>query len=174
MKRNTLLTIFIVTSALAKTAAAQIPDPAVYVQAFYAFEMKAPQSFDKRNLVRRQKWLSPRLYDLFRAELRKQNAHLKTHPDDKPFFGDGFPFRPIDEVCDSNGRSYKRQYRVQAGKTRSGQHTVTVRFSYPKPCGPMTIIYRLKLIRAGSRWLIDDVIFDDGSSLSAAMREHRY
>ncbi len=160
---------------LAATLVAQNSDPAASVQAFYAYEQKASQVFSRRNLDPRRDRMTARLYNLFRDELRKQNAHLKSNADDKPFFGDGFPFRPIDEPCDVNGRSYKRRYQVQAdGRIREDRVDIPVRFAYPRPCTIESITYKVRMVRSPSKWLVDDVIFEDGSTLSQAMKNHRY
>jgi hypothetical protein len=118
--------------------------------------------------------MSPRLYELFRAELRKQKAQLKVSPDEKPYFGDGFPFRPIDEPCETNGRSFRRRYWIESGHRASrGRTEVPVRFFYPKPCTIDPVIFKAIMVRVGAKWLIDDIIYDDGSRLSESMKNRR-
>ncbi len=160
---------------LVSTAAAQTAHPAAAVRSFYAYDAKASQVFNRRNLDSRKRWLSASLYKLFIDELRKQNAQLKLNPDDKPFFGDGFPFRPIDEPCNVNGKSYNRRYSVQPIRSYRGSRVdVTVKFSYSIPCPVEPLRYKVRVIKSGSGWVIDDIIFDDGTKLSLAMKNNRY
>ncbi len=156
---------------LAYVAAGQSSDPTSVVRAFYAHDAKASQIVTRKNLDSRKKWLSPRLYNLFREEFRKESAQLKANPDDKPYFGDGFPFRPLDEPCDVSGRSYSRRYSVRlVSRSRSSRIDVPVRFSYPRPCTIEAVTYKARVVRSGSTWLIDDIVFDRGTTLSEAMR----
>ena len=37
------------------------------------------------------------LYKLFQNELKCKKEYLKQNPTDKLFYGDGFPFQPLDE-----------------------------------------------------------------------------
>lgn len=149
--------------------------PEEVVRTFYKHDAKTSQVFNRRNLDSRKKWISTGLYNLFRKELNKQDALLKQHPDEKPFFGDGFPFRLIDERCDVNGKSYKRRYSVQAAKNQRGPHVnVSVQFSYPPPCTAAPLTYTARVIRSGAKWAIDDIVFDDGNTLSDVMRNNQY
>ena len=174
-KRGYLTTIFLSILLVSASAAAQKSDPTGSVRSFYAFDSKSSQTFNRRNLDARRRFLSQRLYNLFREELRKQTAHLRSDPDDKPFFGDGFPFRPIDEPCDANGRKLNRRYSVmRVSKFRGSRAVVPVRFSYARPCTIEAMNYNVEVIRSRSAWVIDDIIFDDGSKLSDSMKNHRY
>jgi hypothetical protein len=148
--------------------------PTAAVTSFYKFDRSHSQDFNRRSIDARKRWFSRRFYNLFLAELRKQNAHLKTHPTEKPFFGDGFSFSPLEEPCDADGRSLFRKYSIQNTSTKTTRAVVPVRFSYPKPCKAEAIVWKLKLVKTGSGWVIDDLIYGDGSSLSADMKKHRY
>ena len=125
MKLTALSFCLIILGIFTAGAEAQIPAPSAAVRAFYAHDRNANAAFNQRNLETRKKYLTPRLYNLFREELRKERAHLRSNPDDKPFFGDGFPFRPIDEDCQANGRILKRRYQVgNAARTRASRTDV--------------------------------------------------
>ena len=171
--RRVIFLTFVSAILLVPVASSQNTDPASAVREFYEKEMKASQTFNRRNLDARKKWLSPRLYNLFRNELKKQSALLKTNPDDKPFFGDGFPFRPMDEPCEVNGKSYSRRFIVQAAiNIRDSGADIPVRFSYPSPCTVPTLTYTVRAVRSSGRWVIDDIIFDNNETLSAAMKNN--
>jgi hypothetical protein len=170
-----LIILLSINFGLAITSVAQTPDPSATVRAFYSFDKTAPQVFNKRNLNRRKGWMSDRLYRLFEAELRKQRVFLASNPTDKPFFGDGFPFQPSDETCDVNGRSLRRRHSVRAsGRVSAARVQVPVTFWYPKPCTVDAITFKVVAVRSGAKWLIDDIIYDDGRTLSDSMKNHRY
>lgn len=174
IKKRTILLIAL-SAVLAASASGQTSDPVSAVRAFYAYDSKASPVFNRRNLDSRRRYLSPRLYNLFRQELRKESAFLKANPGEKPFFGDGFPFRPIDEPCQADGRLIDRRYSVAAMRRYRGPRVdVPVRFAYPRPCNLEALIYKARVIRSGSRWLIDDIVFEDGSTLSDTMKNNRY
>lgn len=169
------IAIFLPILLLSVSADAQNAGPTAAVRSFYAFDSKSSQIFNRRNLEARRRYLSQRLYNLFRGELRKQAFHLRSHPDDKPFYGDGFPFRPIDEPCDANGRKVNRRYSVmRAVQNRGSRVVVPVRFSYARPCSIEALNYKIEVVRSGSAWVIDDIIFEDGSRLSESIKNHRY
>lgn len=155
-------------------AAAQKAEPASTVRSFYALDSRTSQVFNRRNLEIRRPHLSARLYGLFRDELRKQDALKRSNPDDKPFFGDGFPFRPTDEPCSAKGRSFSRRYSVlEPGRYKGSRAEVPVRFSYPRPCTAEPLNYKVKVVRVGSVWVIDDIVYEDGSTLSDSMKNNR-
>jgi hypothetical protein len=173
--REYLITTLLLIMLLSVEAAAQNSSPTSAVRSFYALDGKSSQIFNRRNLNTRRPYLSQRLYNLFVEELRKQAAHLRSNPDDKPFFGDGFPFRPIDEPCEVNGRSIGRRYSVMREvRYRGSRAVVPVRFSYARPCTIGPLNYKVELTRSGSGWVIDDIIYEDGSKLSDSMKDHRY
>lgn len=175
MRQRRIVLLTVLFGTLALEASGQVHPPSEVVRRFYANEMRASQTFGSRSLQARKKWLSARLYELFRAELRKQKVHLASYPDEKPFFGDGFPFRPLDEPCTAGKRSYARLYKVQKTlKTDISRVAVPVRFSYPAPCSPGAITYRLRLVKGRGTWLIDELVYEDESTLSDSMRNNHY
>ncbi|HEV8593617.1 MAG TPA: hypothetical protein VGQ55_16040, partial [Pyrinomonadaceae bacterium] len=126
------------------------------------------------NLDSRKRWLSPSFYQLFLNELEKETQYLKKHPTDKGYFGDGFPFRPLGEYFRANGKTCNFTYRIGRAVVRSNKASVNVDFFYlPNQCNNRNI-YKLKLLRTSRGWKIDDLIYSDGSTLVADMKEHRY
>lgn len=172
--RAKITSIIFLVLVSAAAAFAQTPGPAETVRAFYKHSNARSSIFNKRHIESRKQFYTPALYNLFLLELKKEKAMLKTHPTDKPFFGDGLTFRPTDEPCDADGRSYDRTRslgRVSTGKTRS---YVDVKFAYPKACNIEPISYRVNLQKIGGKWLISDWTYSSGMTLTREMRENKY
>lgn len=173
MKRK-LIGIAFTLLLTAITGFSQNTGPRETVEAFYKFSNARSSVFNNRHIELRKQWYTPALTRAFQAQLRKDRAYLKANPTDKPYFGDGLTFRPLDEPCEANGRSYDRRQsitRVAGGKTR---HYVDVRFAYPKTCGIEAITYRVNLQLVGGKWLISDWTYSDGSTMTREMREQKY
>lgn len=170
--KYTSIVILIFISAA--TVFSQASGPAETVKAFYKYSNARSSTFNKRHIESRKEWYTPTLYKAFLAHLRDQQAYLKKNPTDKPFFGDGLDFRPLDEPCEANGRSYSRTQsigRVSTGKTRS---YVDVKFAYPKACNIDPVVYRVNLRKMSGKWLISDWTYPSGMTLTREMRENKY
>jgi hypothetical protein len=170
--KTVLITLAILVSSL--TVSAQAPDATV--RAFYAYSNARSNIFNRRHIELRKKWYTPMLYQAFLNQLAEDEAHLKAHPTDKPFFGDGLDFRPLDEPCEVGDRSYKRVQSIVRSQTMTTRAEVDVKFAYPSTCtsGGDPIIYKVKLRKLGGKWLIDDWVYDDGSTLVGDMKGHKY
>lgn len=152
----------------------QTNTPVAAVTSFCKFDRSHSQTFNRRSVDRLKPWLSNSFYRLFLKHLSLQDAYLKQHRNDKPYFGDGLSFMPYDEACESGGKSYRRNYSVTNDSARRGSATVNVGFFYPKRCHLPSIVYKIKLVREGSFWRIDDIIFEDGKSFVADLKRFRY
>ena len=173
MKTFQAITCVLFVLLLATGLFGQSTSPKETVAAFYKDNFNS-QTFNRRWINSRKKWLSPRFYNIFLEELREEQAHLKLHPTDKPYFGDGISFAPRQESC-TTGRAVFRKYAIQTPVMRGNARAeVPVRFFYPKPCTMDAITYKVKLIKIGRAWIIDDLLYGDGSSLGADMKEHQY
>ncbi len=175
MKLNLLVFVaVIVFSSL--FALGQGSGPDATVRTFYTYSNTHSSTFNRRHVDSRKQWYTPALLDAFNAQLEEDTAHLKLNPTDKPYFGDGLTFRPLDEPCEVNGRSYKRIQRITRTEIVNSRATVSVSFAYPKACtmGGEPIVYRVKLIRISGRWLIDDWEYEEGPSLVADMKAKNY
>src|SRR5262249_26709163 len=95
--RSRILFIAALTAFFSLPSIAQ--SPAATVSAFYQFDRSHSQIFNRRNIDARKRWFSKELYNLFLYELKREDAYLKKNPNDKPYFGDGLPFQPLDETC---------------------------------------------------------------------------
>jgi hypothetical protein len=168
--------ISIVVIAVASMAAFAQTPPDATVRAFYTYSNARSSTFNRRHIELRKKWYTPALYAAFLKQLTEDQAYLKTHPDDKPFFGDGLDFRPLDEPCEVGDRSYKRTQSVYRSQMTSSRAEVEVKFAYPAACthGYQPIIYKVNLQKVGGKWLINDWTYEDGRTLVGEMKSHKY
>ncbi len=136
------------------------------VKVFYRFHFSHKDVFDERGVSRRRRFFTPKLRQLFDAELKRQRIYLKKYPNDKPYF-EGLPFEPI-EFCPND-------YRVGSAQTTRQTATIKVNFVYSKSsCNAndgTKISYKILLSKIAGKWLIDDVIYDNGSTLTSDFSE---
>lgn len=139
---------------------------AAAVKSFYRFHLSHQDVFDEREVSLRRRFFTPKLQRLFDAELRRQRNYSKKHPNDKPYF-EGLSFQPI-EFC-------KNDYRVGAAQTTRQNASVKVNFIYGKSSCKANdgtrISYQILLSKISEKWLIDDVVYDDGTTLSKAFEQ---
>jgi hypothetical protein len=171
---KTFLSIVII--ALASLAAYSQNAPDATVRAFYAYSNARSSTFNRRHIELRKKWYTPALYAAFLKQLEEDEKYLKAHPTDKPFFGDGLDFRPLDEPCEVGDRSFKRVQSVARSQIISSRAEVEVKFAYPSACthGYQPIIYKVNLQKIGGKWLINDWTYEDGRTLVGEMKGHNY
>ncbi len=175
MKSSKTLIVVVFVAIFAAGAAAQTSRPLAVVKSFYAYDGIRSQVFSRQAIEARRPWFSKELYDLFIYELQRESTSLKKNPTDKPFFGDGLPFRPIDETCKIGRRTLHKTVRFifEAGTGRSA--TVQAIFAFPSPCkDPDTTIYKIKLVNEKVGWLIDDVLYEDNHALKQDMKRQDY
>lgn len=171
--RIILITLLIAASSVA--CFAQSNTPVAAVSSFYKFDRSHSQILNRRNLDARRKWLSDSLYKLFLIELKRERAFLKQNPTNKPHFGDGLPFQPIQESCGTGGKEVGRRLGIKPAFQKGNRAAASVTFAYPKPCkDPDAITYTIGLIKGKTGWLIDDVNYGDVSSLKADLRRKEY
>jgi hypothetical protein len=149
------------TSALIIAAAivsfGQSSSPKAAVQAFYKYDTANSQIFNRSNIDARKRWLSSDLYAKFLSELEREKAFLTENPTDKPHFGDGLPFMPLDEVCQFNGREYRRSISYGQVTIKGDLANVDVYFKYPKGCNIPDVLYAVNMSKERGRWVIDDI-----------------
>ena len=170
--RRVSLVILILISAA--SGLAQTAGPNETVKEFYRFSNARSPLFNRRHIESRKRWYTPELYRLFLEELRKETAFLKQHPSEKPFFGDGLTFRPLDEPCEANGKQYSRSQAISRTEQGKNRAYVDVKFAYPQACTEEPIYYRVNLKRVRGRWLIDDWTYPSGMTLTREMKENKY
>lgn len=173
--RRLCLSIAAIT-VLTAAALAQQSTPKAAVESFYKFDRSHSQIFNRRSIEARKAWFSPELYRLFQIELRREAAFLRTNPSDKPYFGDGLPFQPLDEACTSGRRSFRRGLTIKQEFERRTHAAATATFAYPRACrdGGEPIVYTIGLIRVKGRWLIDDVNYGEDTTLKQRLKRKEY
>ena len=175
MRKNRILSIFVVTFALFSQTPAQNSTPKATAEAFYGYDLSHPQTFNRRNVDARKRWFSAELYSLFLNELKREEAFLKSNPGEKPFFGDGLPFRPLQENCQNGPNGRARRATVKQETRKGGRAVATVTFAYPKPCpNPDPVLYTLGMIRTRSGWVIDDINYGEDTTLKQRLRRAEY
>jgi len=174
MKTRIILAAFFISS-VSFTVFAQTKTPVTVVRSFYSFDRAHSQTFNRRNIDARKAWFSAELYSLFRNELRRETAYLKRNPSDKPYFGDGLPFQPIDETCKAGRRELHKSVAVKPAFQKGDRAAVTATFAFPKPCKDRdATTYTIGLVKGNAGWLIDDVNYGDERSLKVDLKRKEY
>ena len=176
MKISRLMLSIAIVAALSVCAAAQQNTPKATIEAFYKFDRANSQAFNRANLDARKAWFSPELYKLFENELKREAEYLKANPSEKPFFGDGMPFQPLDEACKVGTTEVRRGLVVKQEFQRTAHAAVTATFAYPKTCkeGGEPVVYTIGLVKSNGRWVIDDVNYGEDTSLKQRLQRKEY
>ena len=175
MSKSKLLfvTLLLLTSTIGVSA--QSASPAATVEAFYKYDRAHSQVFNRKNIDARKQWFSAGLYTLFQKELKRETAYLKKNPTDKPYFGDGLPFQPIDETCKVNGKDTHRSVKIKQEFSKSSRAAATASFAYPKGCTDGdTVVYTIGLIKEKGKWVIDDVNYGQDTTLKERLNRKEY
>ena len=143
--RTTVAIILMLAAAIAVPAQANLGGPKAAVAAFYRFDTANSQVFNRKNINARKRWFAAELYKLLINELAREKEFLKANPNDKPHYGDGLPFRPLDEVCELNGKKYRRTITYGQVTVKGDLANVDVHFKYPKACNIPDILYAINM-----------------------------
>lgn len=154
--RAKIITITFLLLISTTAAFAQTLGPEETVKAFYRYSNARSSTFNGRHIRSRKQWYTPALYDAFQAALRADLAYLKANPTDKPKFGDGLTFGPLDEPCVINGKQHRRKRSIDDVSTKKTRSEVYVKFTYPKACGIIPVTYQISLQKIRGKWLIDN------------------
>jgi hypothetical protein len=144
-------------ATLAVSAQSNLSEAKSTVAAFYRFDSANSQAFNRRNIDARKRWFSVELYKLLINELAREKEFLKANPTDKPRYGDGLPFRPLDEVCEVDGKKYRRTISYGHVTVKGDLANVDVYFRYPNGCNIPDILYAVNMSKENGRWVIDDI-----------------
>ena len=167
MRSAKFVLFFAFLGALGGHVFAQDNTPVSAVKAFYAFHRTHHSELSRSSIEARKKWFSPTLYKLFQREIKRQNEFLRKHPDEKPYFGEGLPFQPWDETCSVGKTQLHKKLTVKPDAQDADVATVRLIFAFPPPCKtPDTTEYTMQMVRIGGVWVIDDLSYDDGSTLA--------
>ena len=165
-----LIPVFI--TAQAEKEAAQT------VEKFYKFyrTRNGLLSTHELNLLRR--WFTPALTGLFRSEIKREDTFIKKNPDEKPYFGDGFPFKPYEE-CIIDEKIIPNRLEIGETEITDNKAFTEVRFYLPAECekqieDPLIDTYKIELVKVKKRWLINDWIYSDGHILSEVLKRKDY
>ena len=162
MNNSRSITIALLLLAISTIISAQSSGPKAAIQSFYVFDKSHSQTFNKKNIDARKKWFSSELYKLFEKELKREREYLAKNPTDKPHFGDGLPFQPLDEPCDLKGKSYNRTISYGTVTVKGDIGNVDVHFKYPKACNLPDILYAVNMEKEKGRWVISDIRYFPG------------
>jgi hypothetical protein len=166
----------IILVALSANVFAQKQSAAAFVESFYKFHRARSKTFNAIEVYARRRWFTPELNRLFLNELKREKEFSKQNPDDKPHFGDGFPFAPIEE-CYKNGKYINNVLKLGAVTTRGNKTVIEARFYYPKACsaaGELSRTEKIELVKSKGVWLIGDLIYSDGSRLTEDLKRAEY
>lgn len=175
LKRIQIVLCLAFTLAASVSAFAQKSGPKQALTAFYTYDATHSQVFNRANIDARKRWFSSELYSLFLKEIGREKEYLDKNPTDKPHFGDGFPFRPLDEVCELNGKSYRRTISYGQVTVKGELGNVDVYFKYPKGCNIPDVLYAVNMSLERGRWVIDDIRYiADNTSLVEDLNREEY
>jgi hypothetical protein len=161
--------------AVSAPAFAQTAGPKAAVMAFYKHDAAHSQVFNRKNIDARKRWFSDELYKLFLKELAREKEYLSKNPANKPYFGDGLSFTPLDETCEFNGRSYRRTISYGQVTIKGDVGNVDVYFKYPKGCNIPDVLYAVNMSKKRGRWVIDDIRYiADNTSLVEDLNRKEY
>ena len=166
---------FCLLLSMTAAASAQTTGPAETLAKFFAFDRKHSTEFSVQSVESRKAWFSNELYSLLKTELKREAEYLKENPGDKPHFGDGLPFRPLDETCDVGQKKLHKRITFKSGPIRGSRAAITATFAFPRPCEtPDKNVYVFSMKRIANRWTIDNVTYDDGSTLVGDLKRKEY
>ena len=173
--RITIALIVLLAATVAAVSQSNAPGPKSVVMAFYKFDSSNSQAFDRPNIDARKRWFSAELYKLLLNEIEREKEFIKVNPTDKPHFGDGLPFRPLDETCELNGRSFRRKLTYGKVTVKGDLGNVDVYFKYPKGCNIPDVLYAVNMSKENGRWVIDDIRYiSDNTSLVEDLKRTAY
>ena len=172
MRKIDLTHIGAVILFVATASYAQLSSPKAALEAFYKYDRSHSQTFNRKNIDARRQWYSTELYRLLLNELQRDAEYLKKNPGDKPYFGDGLPFQPIQENCE---QGLKRGLIIKQDFHQGDRATLTATFAYPKPCKAADpIVYTVGMIRGHKSWVIDDINYGEDTTLKQRLQRKDY
>lgn len=159
---------------LSTTIYSQKQTPSTFVQSFYKFHRARSGSFNANELSLLKKWFTPQLNELLQNELKREEEFIKQNPKEKPHWGDGFSFAPNEDGY-INGKITKNTLKVGSFTIRKSIALVTVKFYLNKVWGGNLVdTYKIELVKNNNGWLINDLIYSDGSRLTKDLKRNNY
>jgi hypothetical protein len=142
---------------------AQKQSATAFVQSFYRFHLTHEDIFNEKQVAIRRRFFTPKLQLFFKNELKREALYHKKYPENKPYF-EGLDFDP-QEFCQTG-------YRI--GNTKMNRLKAVVEINFKNDCDQRNndlTVYKIELTKIGGKWLIDNVIFDDGETLIDAFNK---
>jgi hypothetical protein len=130
------------------------------VKTFYRFHFSHDRKFNRKQVRLRRKFLTAKLYAVLIDEIDRSEPYEKEYPGFKGFITE-LPFQP-EKLC-------RGDYRVRNAEVGRLKMMVRIDFVHSKSnCAAtngISVSYKVVLIKTGGRWLIDNVLYDNGSDL---------
>ena len=127
--------------------------PRATVQRLFADHFMHDMGFTRDTVARKRNWLTPGLNQEIDAYMRR------PQPRDEPPVINGDPF--------TNTQEYPSAFQVGEAVMDAGKANVPVVMTI----GPTRRTVRAQVVRHGSGWLVDDLIYEDGSTFRALLKE---
>jgi hypothetical protein len=172
MKKIDMLLAGAIIIAAAMALNAQTATPKSVLEAFYKYDRSHSQDFNRANINARKQWFTNELYSLLINELKRDAEYLRKNPGDKPYFGDGLPFQPLQENCEAG----KGRVLIIKQDFLKGDRAVELAgFKYPKPCkDPDPVVYTIGMFKVGGKWVIDDINYGEDTTLTQRLSRKEY
>lgn len=172
--KHIFLLILILIPVFGSSVFAQKQNAVETVESFYKFHNSRSGLFSLHEVRLLKKWLTAELYNLFLNEIKREDEFVRKNPNDKPHFGDGFPFQPFSECVDGE-TVIVNKFEAEEISSDALKATVEVKFSAPEKCGGALIDkYKVELVKTRNAWLINDWIFSDKTRLTDDLKRKNY
>jgi hypothetical protein len=173
-KTGLLFIVLLMLTASSFTFAQTEADAKSTVEKFYKFYRTRNGLVSTHELNFLKPWFTTDLTKLFQNEIKREAEFTKKHSDDKPHFGDGFPFNPYEE-CVTDNKIILNNIETGEIKIDANKAIVEVKFTASKECGGETVdIYKIELLKNKNRWLINDWIYSDETKLTDDLKRKDY
>jgi len=148
------------------------------VKSFYKFHLSRSGIFSLHEVKIRKRWFTGELYRLLLFELTREDEFTRKNPSEKPFFGDGFPFEPLEE-CVVNEKIVPNVYEIREVSATTNKAIIEIKFFVPKECEDqveekLLDSYQLELLKIRNIWQINDWIYRDQEKLSTTLKREKY
>ena len=147
-----LLLLVMPAAVLAADNAQQTPRATV--QQLFADHFMHDMGFTRDTVARKRNWLTPGLNQEIDAYMRRPFHRAMSRP---PINGDPF----------TNTQEYPSAFQVGEAVMDAGKANVPVVMTI----GPTRRTVRAQVVRQGPGWLVDDLIYEDGSTFRALLKE---
>ena len=137
---------------VAATSAPAQDNPQAVVRQLFADHFMHDMGFTRATVARKRAWLTPDLNQQIDAYFRRP-----TSPDEAPVIN-GDPF--------TNTQEYPSAFAVGASAQNAGKTNVPVVMTI----GPNRRTVQVQLVLQGSRWLVDDLTYEDGMTFRTLLK----